>query len=132
MRYISCFLMDVSLLRNIRLNSDKEVVQVAVNNAIRDSHLDLPANKVKTFYSALKLFNDILYDNSANFKMDSGKFYWSIGTVIWWCIYDQIVLITSDEFITFHLIGNLINYYILYYRQILYMLVQQKRETIQL
>ncbi|XP_068241830.1 gamma-butyrobetaine dioxygenase-like [Palaemon carinicauda] len=56
----------------ITLDSQKEVVRIAVNNAIRDSYIDLPAEKVKHFYSAMKLFNDILYDNSLVFKMDSG------------------------------------------------------------
>ncbi|XP_066969074.1 gamma-butyrobetaine dioxygenase-like [Macrobrachium rosenbergii] len=56
----------------ITLNSNKEVIRVAVNNAIRDSYLDMPPNKVKKFYEAMKLFNDILYANSSTFKMDSG------------------------------------------------------------
>lgn len=56
----------------ITVDSQKEVVRVAVNNAIRDSYIDLPADRVKSFYSAMKLFNDILYDNSVVFKMDSG------------------------------------------------------------
>ncbi|XP_068241833.1 gamma-butyrobetaine dioxygenase-like [Palaemon carinicauda] len=56
----------------ITLNSSKEVIRVAVNNAIRDSYLDLPSSKVKKFYESLKVFNDILYSNSSTFKMDSG------------------------------------------------------------
>ncbi|XP_042881672.1 gamma-butyrobetaine dioxygenase-like isoform X1 [Penaeus japonicus] len=56
----------------LTLNSNKEVCRVSVNNAVRDSYLDLPAHRVKEFYSAMKLFNDILYDNSLSFKMDTG------------------------------------------------------------
>ncbi|XP_064120347.1 gamma-butyrobetaine dioxygenase-like isoform X1 [Macrobrachium nipponense] len=56
----------------ITLNSSQEVTRIAVNNAIRDSYLDLPSNKVKKFYEAMKLFNDILYANSSTFKMDTG------------------------------------------------------------
>ncbi|XP_066966213.1 gamma-butyrobetaine dioxygenase-like [Macrobrachium rosenbergii] len=62
----------ISKFPTITLNSNKEVIRVAVNNAIRDSYLDLPSNKVKKFYEAMKLFNDILYATSSAFKMDSG------------------------------------------------------------
>lgn len=56
-----------------RLDSNNDVCRVSLNNAVRDSFLDLPAHKVKSFYAAMKLFNDILYDNSLVFKMDSGE-----------------------------------------------------------
>ncbi|XP_071530346.1 gamma-butyrobetaine dioxygenase-like [Panulirus ornatus] len=62
----------ISKMPILTLNSDNEVIRVAVNNAIRDSHLDLPSHKVKSFYVAMKLLNDILYDNSVRFKMDAG------------------------------------------------------------
>ncbi|XP_042238631.1 gamma-butyrobetaine dioxygenase-like isoform X1 [Homarus americanus] len=56
----------------ITLNNDNEVVCVAMNNGVRQSYLDLPSHKVKKFYAALKLFNDILYDNAIRFKMEAG------------------------------------------------------------
>lgn len=56
-----------------RLNNNQEVIRIAVNHAIRDSHMDIPPESVKAFYSALKLFNEIIYDNALNFKMDSGE-----------------------------------------------------------
>ncbi|XP_063612454.1 gamma-butyrobetaine dioxygenase-like isoform X1 [Penaeus indicus] len=56
----------------LTLDSNNDVCRVSLNNAVRDSFLDLPAQKVKGFYAAMKLFNDILYDNSLAFKMDSG------------------------------------------------------------
>ncbi|XP_071530345.1 gamma-butyrobetaine dioxygenase-like [Panulirus ornatus] len=62
----------ISKMPILTLNSDNEVIRVAVNNAIRDSYLDLPSHKVKSFYVAMKLLNDILYDNSVRFKMDAG------------------------------------------------------------
>ena len=49
-------------------------IQVSVNNAVRDSYLDLPAHKVKSFYEAMKIFNDILYSNLITFKMEAGMF----------------------------------------------------------
>lgn len=56
----------------IKLDNNKEVIQVAVNHAVRDSYLDLPAHKVKPFYEAMKIFNDILYENTITFKMAEG------------------------------------------------------------
>ncbi|KAK4306755.1 hypothetical protein Pmani_021442 [Petrolisthes manimaculis] len=56
----------------ITVNNNNEVIRVAVNNAVRDSHMDIPPESVKNFYWAFKIFNEILYDNSLNFKMDSG------------------------------------------------------------
>lgn len=56
----------------ITLDSKKNVIRIAVNNAIRDSYIDVPSEKVKPFYEAMKTFNDILYDNSVAFKMDTG------------------------------------------------------------
>lgn len=61
------------MLSPSRLDSNNDVCCVSLNNAVRDSFLDLPAHKVKGFYSAMKLFNDILYDNSLVFKMDTGE-----------------------------------------------------------
>lgn len=54
------------------MNNNQEVIRIAVNHAVRDSHMDIPPESVKAFYSAFKLFNEILYDNSLNFKMSSG------------------------------------------------------------
>ncbi|CAL4067646.1 unnamed protein product [Meganyctiphanes norvegica] len=56
----------------IKLDNNQEVIQVAVNNAVRDSYLDLPAHKVKQFYEAMKIYNDILYENAITFKMAEG------------------------------------------------------------
>ncbi|XP_050733899.1 gamma-butyrobetaine dioxygenase-like isoform X2 [Eriocheir sinensis] len=56
----------------IRVNSNNEVVQIAVNNAIRDSHMDLPPHKVKKYYAAYKRFHEILYANAITFKMEAG------------------------------------------------------------
>lgn len=56
----------------IRVNGNNEVVQIAVNNAIRDSHMDLPPQQVKKYYSAYKRFHDILYANAITFKMEQG------------------------------------------------------------
>nr|XP_045604657.1 gamma-butyrobetaine dioxygenase-like [Procambarus clarkii] len=57
----------------ITVNNDQEVVCVAMNNGVRASHLDLSAHLVKKFYAAMKLFNDILYDNAITFKMEEGE-----------------------------------------------------------
>ncbi|KAK7086511.1 Gamma-butyrobetaine dioxygenase [Halocaridina rubra] len=62
----------ISRMPIITVDNNKQVKQIAVNNAIRDSYIDLPPEKVKPFYSAMKVFNDILYENSVVFKMDSG------------------------------------------------------------
>lgn len=56
----------------IRLNNDREVVRISVNNQVRDSFLDLKADKVTSFYKAMKLMNDVLYENAINFKMEDG------------------------------------------------------------
>ena len=58
----------------LRLNSNNEVVQIAVNNAIRDSHMDLPPHEVKNYYSAYKRLHNILYANAITFKMEAGEY----------------------------------------------------------
>lgn len=57
-----------------RVNGSNEVVQIAINNAIRDSHMDLPAQDVKRYYTAYKRFHDILYANAITFKMEEGEY----------------------------------------------------------
>lgn len=44
-----------------------------VNNQVRDSHLDLPADQVNSFYEAMKALGDILEANCYGFKMEDGK-----------------------------------------------------------
>lgn len=50
------------------------MVQIAVNNAIRDSHMDLPPEEVKKYYAAYKRFHNILYANAMTFKMEQGEY----------------------------------------------------------
>ncbi|KAG0716176.1 Gamma-butyrobetaine dioxygenase [Chionoecetes opilio] len=56
----------------IRVNANNEVLQIAVNNSTRDSHMDLSPAEVKKHYRAYKRFNDILYANALSFKMEQG------------------------------------------------------------
>ncbi|CAL4066720.1 unnamed protein product [Meganyctiphanes norvegica] len=56
----------------LKLDNNKEVIQVAVNDAVRDSYLDLPAHEVKQFYEAMKIYNDILYENVVTYKLSEG------------------------------------------------------------
>uniref|UniRef100_A0A0P4VXA7 TauD/TfdA-like domain-containing protein n=1 Tax=Scylla olivacea TaxID=85551 RepID=A0A0P4VXA7_SCYOL len=58
----------------IRVNGNNEVMQIAVNNAIRDSHMDLPPQEVKKYYAAYKRFHNILYANAMTFKMEQGEY----------------------------------------------------------
>ena len=57
------------------------MVQIAVNNAIRDSHMDLPPQEVKKYYAAYKRFHNILYANAMTFKMEQGEYYCCRGPV---------------------------------------------------
>ncbi|XP_015487074.1 gamma-butyrobetaine dioxygenase isoform X1 [Parus major] len=52
--------------RIIDIDSRGQVIRINYNNATRDTVFDIPAEKVRSFYAALKEFNDLL--NSAEHK----------------------------------------------------------------
>ncbi|KAK8391372.1 hypothetical protein O3P69_017167 [Scylla paramamosain] len=56
----------------IKVNGNNEVVQIAVSNTTRDSHMDLPPQEVKKYYAAYKRFYIILSANAMTFKMEQG------------------------------------------------------------
>ncbi|XP_018008277.1 gamma-butyrobetaine dioxygenase [Hyalella azteca] len=56
----------------IQLNNSGEVSTIRFNNQVRDSHLDLPDDKVEDFYHALQIYFRLMYDNSVSFKMQDG------------------------------------------------------------
>ena len=74
-------------MSTIKLDSNKEVMQVAVNHTVRDSYLDLPAHKVKSFYEHMKIFNDILYENTITFKMAEGDII-VLDNI--WCVHGHL------------------------------------------
>lgn len=56
-----------------RLNRENKFEIMRVNNQVRDSHLDLPADQVNSFYEAMRALGDILEANCYGFKMEDGK-----------------------------------------------------------
>ncbi|RXG73542.1 Gamma-butyrobetaine dioxygenase [Armadillidium vulgare] len=56
----------------IGLNRENKFEIMRVNNQVRDSHLDLPADQVNSFYEAMKALGDILEANCYGFKMEDG------------------------------------------------------------
>ncbi|NXM74396.1 BODG dioxygenase, partial [Serilophus lunatus] len=60
--------------RIIDLDSRGQAVRINYNNATRDSVFDIPAEKVRPFYAALKEFNDLLNseEHKFTFKLKPG------------------------------------------------------------
>lgn len=56
----------------IVLNRDGKVIRVN-NSQLRDSFLDVPAEKVKSWYKALRLYNKIMYQEATRFKLQDGE-----------------------------------------------------------
>uniref|UniRef100_A0A8C5D3B4 gamma-butyrobetaine dioxygenase n=2 Tax=Gouania willdenowi TaxID=441366 RepID=A0A8C5D3B4_GOUWI len=58
----------------IELDNEGQVIRVHLNNATRDSVLDLPLHQVQPFYSALRTFTDILNrpENVLTYTMEPG------------------------------------------------------------
>ena len=58
------------------LDSEGNVQSINYNNQMRSQFLNVPLGKVQPLYNALKLFNDISYDdeNLINLKLQPGKF----------------------------------------------------------
>ena len=50
------------------------IAEVAYNNQDRDYYLDLPPEKVKPLYTALRYWDDMIYreENHITFKLDEG------------------------------------------------------------
>ena len=60
----------------LSLDSEGNVQSINYNNQMRSQFLNVPLGKVQPLYNALKLFNDISYDdeNLINLKLQPGKF----------------------------------------------------------
>lgn len=56
-----------------RLDTQGNVVKVQFNNQVRDSHLDVPVDKVPQLYRAMKMYFNLLYEHSIQFKMQDGN-----------------------------------------------------------
>ena len=58
---------------------DEGIIQsLNYNNQMRSQFLNLPIDKIQPLYNALKLFDDICYDNEylINLKLKPGKFFY--------------------------------------------------------
>lgn len=76
--FFSSYHFKITCLSLLFLNSidDKgQVVRINFNNATRDTILDIPAEKVKPFYAALKNFVNLLnrVENKYTYKMKPGE-----------------------------------------------------------
>ena len=64
---------------------DEGIIQsLNYNNQMRSQFLNLPIEKIQPLYNALKLFDDICYDNEylINLKLKPGNFFMSIRAKI--------------------------------------------------
>ncbi|KAK7078956.1 Gamma-butyrobetaine dioxygenase [Halocaridina rubra] len=53
---------------------DKEGKPIRVNNSqLRDSYLDIPVEKVKPWYNALRLYNKVMEQESTRLKLNNGE-----------------------------------------------------------
>ncbi|CAH1797488.1 unnamed protein product, partial [Owenia fusiformis] len=53
-------------------DNDGELQRVTLNQQSRDSHMRVPLEQVTPFYTAMKNYNDALYNNSIRIKMEPG------------------------------------------------------------
>ncbi|KAF7655725.1 hypothetical protein LDENG_00051670 [Lucifuga dentata] len=60
--------------RLISVDDEGQITRISLNNATRDSVLDLPLNQVQPFYRALRAYMDIMNrpENLVTFRMDPG------------------------------------------------------------
>ncbi|CAH1797489.1 unnamed protein product, partial [Owenia fusiformis] len=53
-------------------NKEGELERINFNQQVRDSYMNIPVEQVRPFYTAMKNFNDALYNNSIRIKMEPG------------------------------------------------------------
>ena len=65
----------IVVLLIFRLDDEGTVQSVNYNNQMRSQFLNIPVDKVQQLYNALKLFDDLCYDNEylINLKLKPGN-----------------------------------------------------------
>ena len=56
----------------LRCDNKGNLTTIRFNNQVRDSHIDLSPEETEKFYSAMKIYFDLMYENSISFKMQDG------------------------------------------------------------
>ena len=56
-----------------RLGEEGQIQKISYNNQVRDSIQNMPAEKVNHFYKAMKIYNDLLYENDILLKLEPGE-----------------------------------------------------------
>ena len=70
-------ILDIIALLFLRLDDEGTIQSVSYNNQMRSQFLNLPLDKVQPLYNALKLFDDLCYDDEylINLKLKPGNMF---------------------------------------------------------
>ena len=70
-------ILEIIAMLFLRLDDEGTIQSVNYNNQMRSQFLNLPLNEVQPLYNALKLFDDLCYDNEylINLKLKPGNVY---------------------------------------------------------